>query len=128
MPYENTHTRMLDGKVYDINALIRRVNKRTPQRVLLPKANRSYRTGFSQWRYLSADTKYPILILQDGTIVDGRHRVLKLQDAGETETDAITITPEDLQAVLLPPNAEAPGQAVARTVKPLVGTLDRRAQ
>ena len=104
MPYENTHTRTLDGKVYDVNALIRRVGKRTPLRVLLPEANRSYRTGFSLLRYMATDTKYPILILQDGTIIDGRHRVLKLQDAGETETDAITITSEDLKSVLLTPN------------------------
>jgi hypothetical protein len=114
MPYEKTHTKTLDGKVYDIAALIQRVGKRTPRLVLLPKADRSYRTGFSPARYALADTKYPILVLPDGTIIDGRHRVLKLQDAGETVTNSITVTPEDLKAVLLTPNAGVDRQEEAK--------------
>ncbi len=113
MPYENTHTRTIDGRTYDIDALIRRVAGRKPHKVRLPKASRSSRDGFSPLRYLGADTAYPIPVTRDGTVVDGRHRVIKLRDQGASETDAITVTPDDLLSALLPPDdTNANGKAL----------------
>lgn len=101
MPYVTTHTKTINGKTFDIIKLINIVRKRKPVLVKLPVVSHSHRTGFSQLRYSLADPNYPILILKNGTIVDGRHRVCKLQDRGINKTLAIIVTSKDLSKVIL---------------------------
>ena len=99
MPYTKTHIKIINDKIYDIEALIKLVKNRKSIRVKLPKANRSSSTGFSKKRYKETNVKFPILILNTGELIDGRHRVLKLKDKGYFETQAIIITKEDLKIV-----------------------------
>ena len=46
------------------------------------KINRSSSTGFSKKRYTNTDIKHPILISEDDKLLDGRHRLARLHDAG----------------------------------------------
>lgn len=50
-------------------------------------------------RFRMADTKYPIVVLQEGDrlrLIDGRHRLVKLIERGETEINAYIVTWEDI--------------------------------
>lgn len=94
-----THTATRNGQTYDISALLARLAARQTTRVPLPAISRSSRDGFSPQRYAAANVSFPIVLDETGRLWDGRHRVAKLQDAGESEVDAQIATQEDLDAV-----------------------------
>jgi hypothetical protein len=97
--HTRTHTTTRGDTSYDILALIERLKDREARKISLPKINRSRNTGFQKKRYADADTKFPVIVDEAGTLWDGRHRVAKLQDEGEEEVQAVTALPEDIEAV-----------------------------
>jgi uncharacterized protein (DUF2267 family) len=98
----HTHTHTRSSGTYDINALIELLAERSPEAVPLVDvtgANRSKRTGFSPKRLLQADATYPGIVDEQNALLDGRHRLLKLLDAGETVGQFHRATPQDLATV-----------------------------
>ncbi len=99
-----THTHVdPDGSAYDVSALFRRLAGREPESVALDTLHpsRSRRDGFSAKRLAAADTSYPGIIREDGTLFDGRHRTLKLKSQGETHGQFHRVSPDDLESVKL---------------------------
>jgi hypothetical protein len=78
---------MPDGRVLDISRLICLVQGREPESIPFSQVrgvSRSSRTGFSKRRLERTDTAIPGIVDQTNRILDGRHRVLKLQANGNT--------------------------------------------
>lgn len=95
------HTLTLpDGRVVDVHRLIALVAGREPERLPLAgfRVNRSSNTGFSRKRYAEADTSFPGVVDESGSrILDGKHRVARLRDAGETHGLFYRATDADLE-------------------------------
>jgi hypothetical protein len=56
---------------------------------------RSKRSGFSAVRYFNCDISYPLLVAEDGRLLDGRHRLAKMFEAGRRFCH-VKIVPEAL--------------------------------
>jgi len=52
---------------------------------------RSKRSGFSKKRYGTADSKFPIIVDENLTLIDGRHRTLKQRDLGKRKVKAYVV-------------------------------------
>lgn len=99
-----THTHTDATGTYDFSKLFELLNGRPSEPIDLASLgpmNRSPRTGFSHRRYAETDPSFPILVNQEGQLLDGRHRVSKLLDSGATHTQAVRVTPEDMSRVKL---------------------------
>lgn len=96
-----TRTSTRGDTTYDIDALIARMADRTPETLPLAdfKVNRSSSTGFSRKRLEAADPAFPGIVDTDGTLLDGKHRTARLQDAGATHGRYHRATPADIAAV-----------------------------
>jgi len=95
---------MSDGRLVDISKLVCLVECRQPERIrfsLLKGITRSRQTGFSKKRLELADTTIPGIVDQKNRILDGRHRVLKLQATGETSGLFWRVSSEDIQQAVI---------------------------
>jgi superfamily II DNA or RNA helicase len=71
--------------------------------------DRTPESGFSHLRYNRADIKHPVILDgDDDRLLDGRHRLAKIEDAGGDHAPAVRATREQIDAA---------------TVKPVVGGL-----
>jgi len=80
---------MSDGRTLDISKLILLLEGRKPVRIAfssLRGISRSRRTGFSRKRLERVDTTVPGVVDEHHLLLDGRHRVVKLQAAGATSS------------------------------------------
>ncbi len=111
----NTHT-SFDGTTYNIDGLMELLKNRPVERLPLDglRLSRDSRTGFSRKRYSEADTAYPGIVDPEGGLLDGRHRALKLRDAGETHGQFRRATDEDMAAVKMAGLWDAAANAVRR--------------
>jgi hypothetical protein len=92
---------MPDGHVVDLLSLNDRVSGRDAELmdiadIQVKNLDRSKATGFGPRRYVDADIKAPILVSEDNTLVDGRHRLFKLQDGGGNVIPVKRVTKDDL--------------------------------
>lgn len=67
------------------------------------KIPRTRKTGFSKRRYEQTDTKYPVLVDSDHLVLDGRHRLAKMQDHGR-RTCLVRVVPYEVIAKCLLPD------------------------
>lgn len=93
-------TETKSAEIYDINRLLAGLSGKRPE--LVPVAglqvgSRSKRDRFGPKRYDNADTLTPIIIDRKGRIIDGRHRVAKVQDRGGQNIQAFTVSPQQLR-------------------------------
>lgn len=106
----STHTKTLpDGSKIDVLKLIELLKDREVEEVDLnsldaPK-NKERKTGFSEKRYREADISYPLIVDQNRSLLDGRHRYFKIRDGGGTFARVRTATPEDIEAVRMAKSA-----------------------
>jgi hypothetical protein len=94
--YAPMHTRTLGSVTYDVFKLFDIASQKEPVMIDLPKANRQKRTGFSKIRYENADLSFPIIVNEDGVILDGRHRVAKSIDSGAKNIKAVVLSNEEI--------------------------------
>lgn len=95
---------MSDGRILDISKLICVAQSREPERILFSEVkgiSRSSRTGFSKRRLERTDTTIPGIVDQRNRILDGRHRVLKLQANGETSGLFWTVSSEEIMQAII---------------------------
>jgi hypothetical protein len=108
-----THTKTLsDGKtILDILKLIEIVKDRQAEDInledIVGPSKKNKATGFSEKRYLAADTSYPLILGPGNDLLDGRHRYFKLKDSGETKTKAHKVTQEDIDSVIIDKNEKS---------------------
>jgi hypothetical protein len=106
-----THTKVMkDGRNIDILALNDRLKKQKSVHTKLsdiPRPDRSKRTGYSKKRYDKVDTKKPVIIGPDGSLVDGRHRYHRANDEGRKKIPAVRATDDDLNASMVKAAARA---------------------
>jgi SNF2 family DNA or RNA helicase len=99
----HSHTHTQNGSTYDINQLNTLLSQRPIETVPLSQIsglNRSRRNGFSPVsRYPSADTKLPVILDEQGKLIDGQHRIARLSDTGSTAVTARRATLADMLAV-----------------------------
>jgi len=58
----------------------------------LKRYNQSKRTGFSQKRFDKADLNYPVIVTNNGEVIDGRHRILKAIGKGLKYVKAVIVS------------------------------------
>lgn len=103
----DSHTACLSGgRLLDVLALIERLRGRPARRLALASLgpgslSREDRTGFSAERYVRADTAFPVIVDEGGTLIDGRHRLCKLCDLGAESAWAVVATAADIDACLI---------------------------
>lgn len=98
------HTRTQpDGRMLNVHRLFDLVKGRTPSKVSLAdlSPSRSERSGFNPDKLRDADTSFPIMLDPDRNIVDGRHRVLKMMGAGQTDGHAHHLSEDDLASAMV---------------------------
>jgi DNA ligase D-like protein (predicted 3'-phosphoesterase) len=100
----HTHTDPT-GRTMDVHRLIALVAGRPTERLPLAEINinRSRKTGFSPRRYAATDPTFPGILDEEGQLLDGRHRIARLRDAGESHGVFRRATAADLDAVTVPP-------------------------
>jgi hypothetical protein len=100
-------------KKYSINKLVQIVSKRSPVDVSIDKIidkNKTLETAEGNFlhnikkpnkafydRAMRANTQYPVMLSEEGWIVDGSHRVSKLKWAGHKNIKVHVITKDDLR-------------------------------
>ncbi len=99
---KDIHTKVLPNgheidiiKLRDITSEKEKVTKSISD-LKLNGANRSKATGFGSKRYEEANVEDAILVDGENNVIDGRHRIFKLQDSGVTDVDTILATQEDI--------------------------------
>ena len=93
-----THTHSNSAGEYDVLHLFELVKGREFHLLELSvlKVSRSKRSGFSKKKYRGVDLKYPVLV-HEGRVVDGRHRVCRLQDCKAKFVRVIFLTDKDME-------------------------------
>jgi hypothetical protein len=89
---------------YDINvdALInlakyKQVVRKKLSTLEVDKLQRSKNSGFSKKRYEKTDIRYPVLIDQYNTVLDGRHRLCKLLDMGRKTVRCVVMSEHEIR-------------------------------
>jgi hypothetical protein len=106
---ESTHTKtMPGGEQLDIWKLVQALEGRDTENIDLEalSPSRSRRSGFSPRRLEAADTEFPLVVDEEGMLLDGRHRALKLLAQGETQAPAHRATVEDVLAAMVGESGE----------------------
>lgn len=90
------HCPLTNGKTLNVFKLIVYCEENLPvRRVAIDKIKevyRSKRSGFQMKRLLNADFSFPIIVLDDMVLIDGRHRVLKAKASGRKFLQAYIVT------------------------------------
>lgn len=103
-------------RLVDVQRLIKLVEGRQAQEMPIKQiwGGSADSPGFSEERVEQADTQYPILVDDyyegDGYsagLVDGRHRKIKMQRAGQQNANVVRLTPEDIEAATIENNKSA---------------------
>ena len=98
----HTHTRS-GGQVINVCKLwdIVKDQKSAPVSLSSLDINKSKRSGFRQTRLQRTNPKYPIMLGPAGEIVDGRHRAVKLLNAGKTSIKAYQLSEADMRKAVI---------------------------
>lgn len=102
-----------EDKKYSIDKLVKLVSNRKPKNIPIDKVirkNKTLETAEGNFlenikkpnikfyeRVMRANTKYPIMLSEEGWIIDGSHRVSKLKWEGKTCIKAHIISKADLK-------------------------------
>lgn len=101
------HTKTLpDGTTLNIDKLLTLLLLSGRLRVLraiseIKPVSASPESGYTEERYVQADYNFPVLIDEDGFVLDGRHRLLKAIDEGKTKQTTLTATREEIELCLV---------------------------
>ena len=101
-----------------VPTLINRVKGRQAQEMNISSIKGGTKTspGYSDSRLKGTNVKYPIIVDSKNELVDGRHRKIKLLDAGKTKAQVIRINDDDIDACSLHKTAAAdPAQTILIT-------------
>jgi hypothetical protein len=106
-----------EDKKYSIDKLVKLVSNRKPIEIPIDKVidkNKTLETAEGNFlenikkpnknfydRAMRADTQYPVMLSEDGWIVDGSHRVSKLKWGGEKNIKVHIISKDDLKKALI---------------------------
>ncbi len=100
MDANTTHTKTLPtGETIDVFKLLLILQGRKARtwditKVKQPSASK--KDGFSAKRQSNVDLDQPIIVDEQGYVIDGRHRLLKLIASGSTQVRVVIATTEDL--------------------------------
>lgn len=100
--HKSTHVKTVIDRngLVDVYRLMQLVNGRPveyEQMSEAPTISRSSRDGFSRKRYEEADPSVPVMLDETMDLVDGRHRLARLEDAYAGQFPFVRVTKEDLR-------------------------------
>lgn len=85
---------------YDVGKLLKITRRRCPVRVDIEELwgyAGTKRSGFSLRNFYHCNTRYPVIALNSGRLVDGRHRLLKLKAQGRKRCAVVYINRSELE-------------------------------
>ena len=104
-----------DGRVLDIGKLIDKSKGRRVERIPIddvPKPSRSEASGYSKARQAKVDMSKPVIVGTDGTLYDGRHRLFRHIDEGETHIRAVRVSDVDIDDVTICDDCKLQGDKI----------------
>jgi Helicase conserved C-terminal domain/DNA polymerase Ligase (LigD)/SNF2-related domain len=104
-----------DGRVLDIGKLIDKSKGRRVESIPIddvPKPSRSEASGYSKARQAKVDMSKPVIVGTDGTLYDGRHRLFRHIDEGETHIRAVRVSDADIDDVTICDDCKAQGDKI----------------
>jgi hypothetical protein len=104
-----------DGRVLDIGKLIDKSKGRRVERIPIddvPKPSRSEASGYSKARQAKVDMSKPVIVGTDGTLYDGRHRLFRHIDEGETHIRAVRVSDADIDDVTICDDCKSQGDKI----------------